>query len=302
MGVEAPTIASAHGRNRQLESGIPSGATRVTLHLATGTGIAKSFAFLSQIFAMSRKPSASRARTRRIGLLGLLLATALTPAGILIGTVTAAALVGGLALHLDRARPASPAAVAPPLVAKQRLQPLAIEHKGETLSLVMAEGDFADSGNLDPFILTGPPPGTPAGNGAAPDRVENDMPGPGRAPGGKPEGARPWTPSPNPPTLGGPIGIPPGDGSFFPARPGGPGAPGTPASPDDEPSGNLPPNALPAAGPDSWTPPRTDTPLDPPSSQQAATQPHAVPEPSMMGLMALGIVALAWMGRRRTMP
>ena len=282
---------------------------------------------------MSRKPSASRARTRRIGLLGLLLATALTPAGILIGTVTAAALVGGLALHLDRARPASPAAVAPPLVAKQRLQPLAIEHKGETLSLVMAEGDFADSGNLDPFILTGPPPGTPAGNGAAPDRVENDMPGPGRAPGGKPEGARPWTPSPNPPTLGGPIGIPPGDGSFFPARPpqgsppippqangppnpppggphspehngptGGPRAPGTPISPDDALGGNLPPNSFPVAGPGSWTPPRTDTPLDPPSSQQAATQPHAVPEPSMMGLMALGIVALAWMGRRRTMP
>lgn len=282
---------------------------------------------------MSRKPSASRARTRRIGLLGLLLATALTPAGILIGTVTAAALVGGLALHLDRARPASPAAVAPPLVAKQRLQPLAVEHKGETLSLVMAEGDFADSGNLDPFILTGQSSSAPAGNGAAPDRVENDMPGRSRAPGGKPDRARPLTPS-HPPSLGGPASPPSGGGPSFPARPpqgsptlppqtngpsnfppsggppspehngpsGGPGAPGTPASPDDEPGGNLPPNPLPAAGPDSWTPPRTDTPLDPPSSQQAATQPHAVPEPSMMGLMALGIAALAWMGRRRTIP
>lgn len=283
-----------------------------------------------QIFAMSRKPSVSRARTRRIGLLGLLLATALTPAGILIGTVTAAALVGGLALHLDRARPASPAAVAPPLVAKQRLQPLAIEHKGEALSLVMAEGDFADSGNLDPFILTGPSSSNPAGYGAASDRVENGMPGPGRAPGVKPEGARPWTPSPNPPTLGGPGSPPSGGGPSFPARPpqgspilppqingpssfppGGPqspghsdpiGSPGTPTSPDDEPGGNLPPNPLPAAGPDSWTPPRTDAPLDPPSSQQAATQPHAVPEPSMLGLMALGIAALAWMGRRRTIP
>ncbi|MHB1074445.1 PEP-CTERM sorting domain-containing protein [Thiobacillus sp.] len=280
---------------------------------------------------MSRKPSASRTRTRRIGLLGLLLATALTPAGILIGTVTAAALVGGLALHLDRARPAPPAAVAPPFVAKQRLQPLAIEHKGETLSLVMAEGDFADSGNLDPFILTGPSSSNPAGNGAAPDRVESGMPGPGRAPGGKPDRARPLTPS-QPPSLGGPAGIPPGDGPFFPAgkpqghpaippqangpsnsspggpqspghsNPGSPGAPGTPASPDDAPGGNLPPNPLPAAGPDSWAPSQTGTPLDPPSSQQAATQPHAVPEPSMMGLMALGIAALAWMGRRRTIP
>lgn len=281
---------------------------------------------------MSRKPSVSRTHTRRIGLLGLLLATALTPAGILIGTVTAAALVGGLALHLDRARPASSAAIVPPLVAKQRLQPLAIEHKGETFSLVMAEGDFADSGNLDPFILTGPSPSNPAGNGAAPDGMENGMPGPGRAPGGKPDRARPLTPS-NPPSLGGPAGILPGDGSFFPAgKPqgsptippqangpsnsppggpqppghngptGGPGAPGTPASPDDAPGGNMPPNTFPVAGPGSWTPPQTETPLGPPSSQQAATQPHAVPEPSMMGLMALGIAALAWMRRRRTIP
>ncbi|MBC2729475.1 PEP-CTERM sorting domain-containing protein [Thiobacillus sp.] len=280
---------------------------------------------------MSRKPSASRARTRRIGLLGLLLAAALTPAGILIGTVTAAALVGGLALHLDHARPAPPAAIAPPFVAKQRLHPLAIEHKGETLSLVMAESDFADGGNLDPFILTGPSPSNPAGNGAAPDRMENGMPGPGRAPGGKPDRARPLAPS-HPPS-GEPAGIPPGDGSFFPAGkpqgspatppqasgpsnppPGGPhspehngptggsGAPGTPTSPDDAPGGNMPPNPFPVAGPGSWTPSQTDTPLGPPSGLQAATQPHAVPEPSVMGLMALGIAALLWMGRRRTMP
>lgn len=274
---------------------------------------------------MSRTPSASRARTRRIGLLGLLLATALTPAGILIGTVTAAALVGGLALHLDHARPTSPAIVTPHFVAKQRLHPLAIEHKGETLSLVMAESDFADGGNLDPFILTGPSPGNPAGNEAAPDHMEHGMPGPDRAPNGKPDRARPLAPS-HPPS-GEPAGIPPGDGSFLPAgkpqgspaippqangpstpppggpqSPGGSGAPGTPASPDEAPGGNMPPNPFPAAGPGSWTPPQTDTPLGPPSGQQAATQPHAVPEPSMMGLMALGIAALLWMGRRRTMP
>ncbi|WP_081616800.1 PEP-CTERM sorting domain-containing protein [Thiobacillus thioparus] len=64
----------------------------------------------------------------------------------------------------------------------------------------------------------------------------------------------------------------------------------------------MPPNTFPVAGPGSWTPPQTETPLGPPSSQQAATQPHAVPEPSMMGLMALGIAALAWMRRRRTIP
>lgn len=271
---------------------------------------------------MSRKPSASRARTRRIGLLGLLLATALTPAGILIGTVTAAALAGGLALHLDHARPTSPAVVTPHFVAKQRLHPLAIEHKGETLSLVMAESEFADGGNLDPFILTGPSPGNPAGNEAAPDHMEHGMPGPDRAPGGKPGSARPLTPS-HPPS-GEPAGIPPGDGSFFPAgKPqgspatlppggphspehngptGGPGAPWTPTSPDDASSGNMPPNPFPAADPGSWTPPQTDTPLGPPSGQQAATQPHAVPEPSIVGLMALGIAALLWMGRRRTMP
>lgn len=280
---------------------------------------------------MSRKPSASRARTRRIGLLGLLLATALTPAGILIGTVTAAALVGGLALHLDHARPTSPAVVTPHFVAKQRLHPLAIEHKGETLSLVMAESDFADGGNLDPFILTGPSPGNPAGNEAAPDHMEHGMPGPDRAPGGKPDRARPLAPS-HPPS-GEPAGIPPGDGSFLPAgKPqgspaippqangpstpppggphspehngptGGPGAPWAPTSPDEAPGGNMPPTPFPAAGPGSWTPPQTDTPLGPPSGQQAATQPHAVPEPSMMGLMALGIATLLWMGRRRTMP
>jgi len=103
---------------------------------------------------MPRKSSASRARTRRIGLLGLLLTTALTPAGIMVGTVTAAALIGGLAFHLNRAAPGTPST---PVSAKAgNPQRLTIERDGKTVSLVMTEDELAGGGSVGTFDPAGP--------------------------------------------------------------------------------------------------------------------------------------------------
>jgi hypothetical protein len=280
---------------------------------------------------MPRTPSASHARRRHTGLLGLLLATVLTPAGILVGAVTAAALVGGLALHLDRAPSASPVPPSPSIDAKRIPTPLlAIQHKGETVSLVLAESDFAGSGNLDPFLFTGP---SVSNEGTRQDHAGGrmpsspargtPMPGGGHVPGGGPGNAPSLTgPSSNPPSFGGPAGLPSGGspphagpphaGLPIPSQAGGPPQADGPRPPNhDVPSssGDEPgkpqedsaPSTLPIADHGPWVPPlQPDTRFDPPAGQNTAAQPHAVPEPSMIGLMALGIAALAWIGRRRT--
>jgi len=364
---------------------------------------------------MPRKSSASRARTRRIGLLGLLLTTALTPAGIMVGTVTAAALIGGLAFHLNRAAPGTPST---PVSAKAgNPQRLTIERDGKTVSLVMTEDELAGGGSVGTFDPAGPLFAGLAGDGPAQRTAPGGMPphaspgtstpGGGTARGGAttPGGAHPPTgPASNSPSFAGPIGAPPGAGSppvgspHSGASPGGhpaatsqpptsrqpagpngtppavatlptgsppsgaspspqpapirvaqphspgvndapaqpPGEAGGPASPHETtqpphggmpqetsppPNGNaplgdtpheptqpphgMPQDTLPASSPGTLAPPLADEPfgpLTPPSDKEVTAQPNAVPEPSMMGLILLGVAAMAWAGRRRANP
>lgn len=110
---------------------MPPGSTRVTVHLTTGTGIAKSFAIpppdlrhVPHTLRFTRPHPSYRSAwsAARHG----------THAGRHSDRHGHRRCPGrGLALHLDHARPTSPAIVTPHFVAKQRLHPLAIEHKGK---------------------------------------------------------------------------------------------------------------------------------------------------------------------------
>lgn len=249
---------------------------------------------------MPRTSSASRARRiRRIGLLGLLLTTLLTPAGIIVSTVTAAALIGG-AYHLSRAEPAT--ADTP-----QHSIKVKTGRDGKTVALVIAEdtpGHGSGAGSFDPAnpLFAGL-----AGNG--PTQIGT--------PGGLPSGRSAGRPMPE-----GGFGSDSGDLANPP--PGKddadetPNEEGTPEKPDEKPivppptvnsqpnPGNQPPEERNGLTPDTLpglpTLPLADTPLDtqtPPLGKDLATQPNTVPEPSMLGLMLLGVAALAWTGRRR---
>lgn len=295
---------------------------------------------------MSRKSPTSRSRTRRIGLLGLLLTTLLTPAGIIVGTVTAASLIGGV-FHLNRTAHEAPATPPPPLSVKTgNPQHLSIERDGKPVILVMAEDEIGAGGGVGSFDPASPLFAGLAGNSPArPGAAREGMPGTGTpdggfAPGG---GGMPGGTAPNPsspaspsgnghapgggsPPNGSPSGgTPPGVPSSPPVA-GGPGSPtdngeppgksNAPEKPDEDtptvthdvpspatpPTNGLPEEALPGLDtlPGMPIPPLAGNPLDTqtPGSQQV-TQPNAVPEPSMLGLMLLGGIALAWAGRRR---
>jgi hypothetical protein len=273
---------------------------------------------------MPRKPSASRARTRRLGLLGLLLTTLLTPAGIMVGTVTAAVLIGG-AFHLDRAAPAAPSTPAQSFAGQAGSpQHLSIEREGETVSLVLSEDRLAVGSGADMLD-----PGSPLFAG-----LPGSGPAPHAAPGGMPPHASPGTAGE--PPLAGPNGALTGAGSSPPGAPpagtppapaappraGSPRAPaggGAPAQPPSEagapaspPGSPQPPHGTPKKAPPDPNPgalpapqagepfnPLTPLALLPPPSQKLTAQPAAVPEPSMLGLMLLGSAAMAWAGRRR---
>lgn len=206
-------------------------------------------------------------------------------------------------------------------------QHLNIERDGKTLALVIAEdtpGNGSGAGSFDPasplfagLAGNGPTqPGTPGGmpSGRSPGR---SMPAGGFGPdSGGPE---------NPPTgkddadetsnkddadeTSNEEGAPekPDEKPILP-----PPTVNLQPNPDHQPpekENGLPPDTLPGPGPDTLpglpTPPLAGTPLDtqtPPPGKQLATQPNAVPEPSMLGLMLLGVAALAWTGRRRPHP
>lgn len=261
---------------------------------------------------MPRKSPASRPHLRRIGLLSLLLTTLLAPAGIVVGTVTAAALIGG-AFHLSRAEPE--AAVTPPhpvSVKTGNPQHLTIERDGKTVALVIAENLPEQGSSTDSFDPANPLFAGLVGNGPTQPGTNGSMPsggfgpdsggptnppsfaGPGVAPpGGLPPGANPPMPPSVPPVAGGPEK--PDETQPFPPPPVNPQP-----NPDNQPpeKGNGPP---PDTLPGLPTPPLTGTlpGVQPPPNKDLATQPNAVPEPSMLGLMLLGVAALAWSGRRR---
>lgn len=287
---------------------------------------------------MPRTSSASRARRiRRIGLLGVLLTTLLTPAGIIISTVTAAALIGG-AFHLSRAEPETADTPPHPVTVKTgNPQHLNIGRDGKTVALVIAEdtpGQGSGAGSFDPanplfagLAGNGPAqPGMPSGRSPGKSMPAGGF-GPGSGgpanpptfdgpPGGLPPGANPPATPSVPPVAGGPH--PPTGKDDPDETPNEQDAPKKPnetqtvpppiinsqPNPDNKPPGNgLPQDTLP--GSDTLpglptlladTPPNTQT---APPSKNLATQPNAVPEPSMLGLMLLGVAVLVWSGRRR---
>jgi hypothetical protein len=268
---------------------------------------------------MPRPSSASRARRiRRIGLLGLLLTTLLTPAGIIISTVTAAALIGG-AFHLSRAEPETADTPPHPVTVKTGSpQHLNIGRDGKTVALFIAEDTPGHGSGVDSFDPANPLFAGLAGNGPTQLGTPGGMPS-GRPPGkplpggGLPPGATPPTTPSVPPVAGGPHPPPgkedpdetdteqgepekPDETQPFPPPPVKP-QPNPDKQPPEKENG-LPPDTLPGLP----TLPLADTPLDtqtPPPGEDLATQPNAVPEPSMLGLMLLGVAALAWSGRRR---
>lgn len=296
---------------------------------------------------MPRKTSASRARTRRIGLLGLLLTTLLTPAGIIVGTVTAAALIGG-AFHLSRAAPESLATPPHPVSVKTGSpQHLSIEHDGKPMVLVIAEDEIGNGGGMGGFdsarqVMTGlagdsparhstpsgaspstpipgggfAPVGTPPNRSASKQPSFAGPPGSGHAPGAgsSPNGGTPPSRS-SPPATGGPH-TPTVNGDTDEP----PGVTGTPTTPEKntptltpgfprlvtpQPTNGPPEEILPGLDmlPGMAIPPQAGNPLDMPTTppgKQGMTQPNAVPEPSMLGLMLLGVVAMAWAGRHRS--
>lgn len=285
---------------------------------------------------MPRKSSRARARSRRLGILGLLLSAALTPAGIMVGTVAAGALVGGLAFHLERAAPSVPSTpTQSPAVQTYGPQRLTIEHDGKELSLVLNEDRFAGDDGMGAFDPPGPLLGGPGESSPAPYAAPGGMP-PHASPGvPTPGGRKPSVAGPAPvsPFPAGPNGAAPGVGPSHPSSPPPAGTPpGSPSTPSvsggphpptggddtDEPPGEtddptkrekIPPKPThdetlpgPDALPGLTILPLAGDPLDsqvPPPGKQRAAQPNAVPEPSMPGLILLGLAAMAWAGRRR---
>lgn len=298
---------------------------------------------------MPRKSPASRTHIRRIGLLSLLLTTLLAPAGIVVGTVTAAALIGG-AFHLSRAEPETAVTPAHPVSVKTgNPQHLDIERDGKTVALVIVEGPPVQGSGADSFDPTHPlfaglagngptqlgtPGGMPSGRssgrpmpagGFVPDSgipanppALGSPPGGGAPAGGLPPGANPPATPSVPPVAGGPH-LPTGKGDTDETsnEAGGPEKPDEtqifpppPVKPQPNPDNqrpekenDLPPVTLP--GPDMLpglpTPPLTGNlpGLQPPPGKQLPTQSNAVPEPSMLGLMLLGVAALVLTRRRR---
>lgn len=277
---------------------------------------------------MPRKSPPSRPHLRRIGLLSLLLTTLLAPAGIVVGTVTAAALISG-AFHLSRAEPETADTPAHPVTVKTASpHPLDIEREGKTVALVLADDPAIQGSGNDSFDPANPLFAGLAGNG--PTQAGKPLPaggfGPGSGgptnppslggppavapPGGLPPGVNPPVPPSVPPVAGGPLSPSKGDPDETDNEQGGPQKP-------DETQPFPPPPVKPEPNPDNQPPEKGNSPppdtlpglpstplagtlpgLQPPPSKELATQPNAVPEPSMLGLMLLGVAALVWSRRR----
>ncbi|MHB1352264.1 MAG: PEP-CTERM sorting domain-containing protein [Thiobacillus sp.] len=255
------------------------------------------------------KKTASRRHARRAGVLAMLLPTLLTPAGTIVaGAAVTAAVVGsvvvGTALDASDApkseRPAAKARsaqVASHAAAGPDVIP--IEYEGQTLIVALAEpAPYAAPGEPAPQpprfafpVHAGGAPGAPAGT--APRR------------------RTPFNPTPVPPEAA-PSPLQPDEASdpTAPVRP--EKSVPDPLTPDTPPEADLEPEAPPKApfqpeprepsDPPVDTVPREiatpDTFIDAPDDRSARR--HALPEPSVWGLVLLGGAALAIARRRRS--
>jgi len=237
-------------------------------------------------------------RIRRIGLLGAALTTLLSPAGILISSAIAtAALVGGLALHAQRSTPAvpevqpRPPALRPPdgrRLVTAAPEIILIEYQGENMPFVLVDDLNPQHAQqrLDPILLAfGNSPTPPANPGPGQPRRGHfpESPQPGDGPGVNPEKPLPGPPPENPPPEDEPPVIPPPDEKDPEKSPG-----------PEEPDGKTPPPPKITTLSDDQIPPLL-------TRETGETQRNsaAIPEPSVLGLMGLGLVTMVWMGRRQ---
>lgn len=242
-------------------------------------------------------------RIRRIGLLGVALTTLLSPAGILISSAIATtALVGGLALHAQRSAPADPeahqrqTALRPPdgrHLFTAAPETIRIEHQGENIPIVLVDGSNPQHilQRLDPILLafdnTPTPPANP-GPGQPRRGHFPESPLPGDGPGVGPGKPLPGPPPENHPPEDEPPVIPP-PVEKDPVKP-----PETLKSGPEEPDDNTPTLPKITTLPDDQVPPLLTR-----ETGETQRNPAAIPEPSVLGLMGLGLVAMAWMGRRQ---
>ncbi|AAZ96228.1 hypothetical protein Tbd_0275 [Thiobacillus denitrificans ATCC 25259] len=252
------------------------------------------------------KKTASRRRARRAGMLAMLISTLLTPAGTIVaGAAVTAALVGsvvvGTALDVpDESKPQRPAAKARPSQAASPATAgpdvIPIEHDGQTLIVALTEPA--------PYAL---PPASPPPGFAFPGHT-------GGAPGAPTEPAprRPLAPMPMPPEAA-PSPLPP----QAPAGPNGPGRPEVNVLPPPTTTNSRDPEIPREPPPDMPPPPESREPSGPSvntvpretvTPDTFAGMPHgggagrhAIPEPSIWGLVLLGGAALA-LARRRPAP
>lgn len=252
----------------------------------------------------TNKKTASRRRARRAGVVAMLLSTLLTPAGTIVaGAAVTAAVVGsvvvGTALEApDESRPERPAAKARPSPAASPATAgpdvIPIEHDGQTLVVALAEPA--------PYAV---PPASPPPGFAFPGHT-------GGAPGAPTEPAprRPLAPMPMPPEAA-PSPLPP-EGLAGPNGPDRPEVTVHPLTTTDSPDPEIrreppppdmppPPESREPSGPSVNTVPREtvtpDTFAGMPHGGGAGR--HAIPEPSIWGLVLLGGAALALARRRR---
>ncbi len=258
---------------------------------------------------------------------------------LISSAIATTALVGGLALHAQRSAPADPeahqrqTALRPPdgrHLFTAAPETIRIEHQGENIPIVLVDGSNPQHTlqRLDPILLAFDiPPAPPANPGPGQPRrgplPESTLPGnalgvgPGkRRPEPAPENHAPSAPKPTipPPGEEGPVKHPDTPKSRKPDN----NTPALPENHEPAPKPTIPPPAEegPVKHPD--TPksrkPDDNTPTLPkittlPDDQvpplltretgETQRNPAAIPEPSVLGLMGLGLVAMAWMGRRQ---
>lgn len=251
------------------------------------------------------KKTASRRRARRAGVLAMLLSTLLTPAGTIVaGAAVTAAVVGSVVVGTALDAPDEPKSERPAAKARSAQgashaaagpDVIPIEHEGQTLIVALAEPA--------PYAA----PGEPA---PQPPRLVFPM----HADGAPAIGARPAAPRQGPvdPRPVHPENAP---SPVQPYEPSDPTAPGRPEEPVPDPPT---PDAPPRVHPEPESPPKTPFQPEPreplvdtvpretatpdaftEASDGRSARRHALPEPSVWGLVLLGGVALAVARRRR---
>lgn len=228
-------------------------------------------------------------RARNLGILGIAIYTLLSPSGKIISSAAAATLlVAGLVTQL---RPPSPPAAQAP--APTPVVPTRLAHSGSSAPVfTYIEVD----GETLPVVLTeNPTDNSSAGHGPASVSPSLDLSGGGgRGPGAGslPPQGEPGSKSHQSPSGNVPASLSEAPESQRTMGMDDPLNPLIPLSGQPEPLNSLIPLSR-QSEPLLTSPYNGQSPL-----QTAVVSPAAIPEPSVIGLMLLGLAALGWTGRR----